>query len=575
VNAMDNARISDLLQAMAWALEFLEENPFKAKAYQKAARSIAGLAVPVKELIESGDILRVEGIGASIASLLTTWVKENDFSALDSLREKIPEGLEEMTRVSGLGLKKIRVLYADLGITDLDQLLAAIDQGRLEGLKGFSRKGIDKIREAVLAVIACRGWHLLDEAWSWAQSVCSLLEEAGLEVVPTGECRRGMETIYTVDILVQAGRDDTEKRILQRLGSIPGVTLSSEPGVITAIVKNRPCVRVVTVLPERFIPALFITTGSAEHVGRVCDALGQRSILLDMQGAFMDGQPIPLSRESDIYELMGHPFLPPEVREGRPCELDRSMQEIIPALVSLEDMRGMLHIHTTYSDGRATMEELAKAARERGYSWIGISDHSKSAYYAGGLKPGDLLREFEEIDGLNRTLEGITILKGIESDILADGSLDYPPDILSRFDFVIASIHSQMEMSRTVMTERIMAAIMNPRTSILGHPTGRLLLSRKPYEVDIEAVLEEAARQGVTVELNANPMRMDLDWRLIHGFMERGGRIVITPDAHSVSGLDDMFYGVAMARKGLALKESCLNTYDAWKAREVLAARWK
>lgn len=572
---MDNTRIADLLLAMAAGLEFLEENPFKAKAYQKAARSIAGLAVPVKDLIDSGDLLQVEGVGASIASLLTAWVKENDFSALDSLREKIPGGLEEMTKVSGLGLKKIRIIYADLGITDLDQLMAAIDQGRLEGVKGFSRKGIDKLRESVQAVIACRGWYLLDEAWNWARTVCSLLEEAGLKPVPTGDCRRGMETVHTVDILVQEEAEDTEQRIVQCLEGIPGVTLSREPGVVTAVVKNRPCLRIVTIRPERFIPALFITTGSAGHVDRVCEELGKRSVVLDMQGAFRDGQPVHLSRESDIYGLIERPYLPPEVREGRAVELDRSMQDIVPALVSLGDMKGTLHVHTTYSDGRATLEELAKAARDRGYSWIGISDHSRSAYYAGGLKTGELLKEFEEIDSLNCTLEGITILKGIESDILADGSLDYPPDILSRFDFVIASIHSQMEMDRSTMTERIAAAVRNPRTSILGHPTGRLLLSRKPYEVDMEAVLEEAARCGVVVELNANPMRLDLDWRLIRWFTELGGRIAITPDAHSVAGLDDMFYGVAMARKGLALRDSCLNTYDVRRAGEVFAARWR
>ncbi|HPS93193.1 MAG TPA: PHP domain-containing protein, partial [Deltaproteobacteria bacterium] len=263
------------------------------------------------------------------------------------------------------------------------------------------------------------------------------------------------------------------------------------------------------------------------------------------------------------------------VREGRDVEFGRTVGDLLPGLISLEDLVGTIHIHTTFSDGKSSLEDMARAAQKRGFAWIGISDHSRSAYYAGGLIESDLLKQFAEIDRLNAALGGITLLKGIESDILADGALDYPPEILSRLDFVIASVHSHMDMDAASMTERIIRAIRNPRTSILGHVTGRVLLSRQPYELDLEKVLMEAARCRVAIELNANPQRLDIDWRLIEGFVSLGGRVIIGPDAHVAGGLDDVVYGVALARKGLLTKDACLNTLQADRLKEVFASRWK
>jgi DNA polymerase (family 10) len=289
--------------------------------------------------------------------------------------------------------------------------------------------------------------------------------------------------------------------------------------------------------------------------------IGDREITLQ-------GMPVPVSGEEDIYRLLGLQYLPPEVREGRDTELERARTHTVPQLLSSADIQGTIHNHTDLSDGTASLSAMALGALERGYGWIGISDHSRSAYYAGGLDEEAVARQHGEIRALGRDLPDITVFKGIESDILADGSLDYPPEVLERFDFVIASVHSHMDMDRQTMTGRIIKALRNPFTNILAHPTGRLLLSRQPYEVDMDAVLEEALRNRVAVELNASPMRLDLDWRLMDSFVTQGGIISIGPDAHSVEGLDDMAYGVMIARKGFVTSQACLNTRNPRDVKE-------
>lgn len=293
------------------------------------------------------------------------------------------------------------------------------------------------------------------------------------------------------------------------------------------------------------------------------------------EGIFHEGMRVRMSDEREIYTQLGMQFLPPEVREGREVEILLAQQARVPRLITEEDLRGIVHVHTLFSDGRSSLEDMVRAVRSRGFSWIGISDHSQSAYYAGGMSLERLKEQFAEIERCEESIPEIKILRGIESDIHPDGSLDYPDEILAMFDFVIASVHSQMEMDETAMTGRIVRAIRNPRTSILAHPTGRLLLSREQYRVDMNTILEEAIRHSVAIELNANPWRLDLDWRLIYGFISSGGRIIIGPDAHSVDGLDDITYGVIMARKGFTSPEACLNTRDETEIREALSRTWK
>ena len=570
---MDNSAIVDALLEMAQVLEFLDENPFKAKAYERAARSISELAAPVEDILDSGEISHIKGIGQAIAATLNAWVKDNDFSALKDLQSRLPQGYVELLKVPGLGIKRLRILHNDLGISTLDGLLEAIEAGKIASVKGFSDKSIAKLRGSVKAILDYRGWYLLDTAWGWATMMVSLLKECGVDAQTTGVCRRSMEIVSSIDLLCEE-RSGIHNKFAQCTGLIPDIKLTYDGPALVVTCPGRPTVRIHTVPPMLIVPALFITTGSEAHVDQVNTLGNNRSIRISRDGVFKDEKLFPIRDEEEFYGLLGMQYLPPEVREGRQMEMDLAISGSVPELIMADDLKGVIHVHTTYSDGRATLKDMVQGAYERGYSWIGISDHSKSAYYAGGMSIKTLKKQFEEIDELKNAFKDLTIFKGIESDILEDGSLDYPQAVLKQLDFVIASIHSHMDMDKAAMTERIIKALRNPFTTILGHPTGRLLLARRPYEVDMESVLTEAARQGVIVELNANPLRLDLDWRLMPDFIAKGGRIVVAPDAHIVSGLDDMLYGISIARKGLLSRQACINCLYTEEAREAFKARW-
>jgi DNA polymerase (family X) len=569
---LDNSSLIDALLEMAYALEFLDDNPFKAKAYERAARSLSGIATPMEELIDTGGISQIAGIGKAIAATLTAWVKDHDFSALKDLQARLPDGFDELIKVPGLGMKRLKVLYKGLNITTLDELLEAINTGRLSSVKGFSDKSIAKLRGSVQAILDYRGWFLLDTSWDWAATFVSLLTDCGLNVQVNGVCRRSMEVLSVVDLLVEVG-PGMHDALVRCITSMPDMQLANDGTMLVATCPGKPPVNIHTVSQAFVVPALFITTGSDAHVDMVNRYGAVRSVRVGHEGVFKDGVRVPVQDEVEIYNLFGMHYLPPEVREGRLFEIDLALSGSVPEFITQEDLKGLIHVHSTYSDGKATMADMVRGAFERGYSWIGISDHSKSAYYAGGLSVKDLKRQFEEIDELSNIFPSMTIFKGIESDILPNGSLDYPQTVLKQFDFVIASVHSHMDMDCATMTERIIKAIRDPFTTILGHPTGRVLLARRPYEVDMEAVLAEAAGLGVMVELNANPLRLDLDWRLMPEFTSKGGRVVIAPDAHSVAGLDDMRYGLAIARKGLLLRDSCINVFSAGEAREAFKTR--
>ncbi len=570
---MDNAALTEALLEVADALDFLDENPFRARAYRKAAQAVAELREPVRGLVESGEIVHVRGVGPSIGAALKAWVLEGDFSLLYDLRARLPRGHAELIKVPGLGTRKLRMLHRELGITGIEDLLAAIEEGRLASVKGFTEKGIARLKRSVLDVVGYRGWFRMDAIWGWMETMLQILRDAGIHAMPTGVCRRGMEVMDRVELLCREARG-AHDAIPACLDGIQGARWVRDGREYSVTHPDRPPVTIRVEPPESLIPALFVTTGSSGHLEQV-NSRGRECGVEVTAGAVLKGsRTIMVSDEAEIYALLGMPLLPPEIREGRDIEWDRAASGGVQDLISADDIRGVLHVHTAMSDGRTPLADMVMAARERGYAWIGISDHSRSAYYAGGLSVKDLRRQQAEIARLNALFPDIVILSGIESDILPDGSLDYGETVLKGLDFVIASIHSHMDMEGPAMTERIIKAIRNPYTSIIGHPTGRLLLSRRAYALDMEAILAEAARCGVAVELNAHPMRLDIDWRLIPGFVEKGGRIVITPDAHTADGLDDMCYGIAMARKGLLVPGACLNSLDAVNAKEALAARW-
>ncbi|HQP31403.1 MAG TPA: PHP domain-containing protein [Deltaproteobacteria bacterium] len=559
---MDNRRIAGLLREAAEALEYLDE-PFKARAYRKAASTVADMQVPLAELAAAGRLTELDGIGKGLETLLTDWAVKADFQALQGLRAQLPAGISEIRKVPGLGNSKIKALHA-LGVETLEDLADACDSGRLSGLKGFTARHIGRIRRAVDDIMAYRGRFLLDEGLSEAHHLLGLMADAGITAVLTGECRRGYETLAGVEILI------TETpAAMAALDRIMG-----EPDIMTdrclSYMRERPVPVNCHIAPEEgFVASLFLSTGSRDHTDRIASLARAQGLAIRPEGVFAADRRLHLRDEEALYARLGLSYIPPELREEGGREIELAGRGALPELIDAGDIVGTIHNHTTFSDGKTPPAELVAAARELGYAWIGISDHSVSARYAGGMNLKAVKKQHLEIEAL-RGEAGIEVLKGVECDIQPDGSLDYPDEVLAGFDFVIASIHTQMDMDASAMTDRIITALRNPRTSILAHPTGRLLLARSAYALDIDAVLEEAIRQRVVVELNAHPWRLDLDWRLIERFTAAGGMIAISPDAHERSGLKDMRYGIMMARKGMLTAAQCLNSLDSEHARQVL-----
>ncbi len=562
---MDNRLIARYLLEMARGMEYLDESPFRVQAYRKAAQSILETPVPVSEVVEQGRISGIPGVGKGIASTIETWVRDRDFSAVEELKARLPRGLDELLKIPGLGFKRIRALHTQLSVETLDDLQEAIRQGKLSGMRAFPRKFVDSLPRSLERVMSYRGKLLISAGLSRAEAMILQLASRGVKARVTGQCRRFTEVIERIDILVECSGEDREK-ILDSLGE-PHAAIRNDTVAVPPS-PGGPVTELHLVPRERLSLRLLLTTGSDAHILALRKLASEMGAEIGEDEITLRGRPVSVSAEEDIYRLLGLQYLPPEVREGRDSELARARTNAVPALLEIGDIRGTIHNHTDRSDGVSSLPAMVRGAMERGYRWIGISDHSKSAYYASGLDEEAVALQHREISALGGELPEITIFRGIESDILADGSLDYPPEILRRFDFVIASIHSYMEMSRQAMTKRIIKALRNPFTTILAHPTGRLLLAREPYEVDMDAVLEEALKNRVAVELNANPMRLDLDWRLMDSFVTQGGIIAIGPDAHSVDGLDDMTYGVMIARKGFVTPQACLNTRDARDVKE-------
>jgi len=562
---LDNRLIARYLLEMARGMEYLDESPFRVQAYRKAAQSILETPVPVSEMVEQGRLSGIPGVGKGIASTIEAWVRDRDFSAVEELNARLPRGLDELLKIPGLGFKRIRALHTQLSVETLDDLQEAIRQGKLSGMRAFPRKFVDSLPRSLERVMSYRGKLLISAGLSRAEAMILQLASRGVKARATGQCRRFAEVIERIDILVECSGEDREK-ILDSLGEPHAVIRNDTVAVPPS--PGGPVTELHLVPRERLSLRLLLTTGSDAHILALRKLASEMGAEIGEDEITLRGRPVSVSAEEDIYRLLGLQYLPPEVREGRDSELARARTNTVPALLEIGDIRGTIHNHTDRSDGVSSLPAMVRGAMERGYRWIGISDHSKSAYYAGGLDEEAVALQHREISALGGELPEITIFRGIESDILADGSLDYPPEILRRFDFVIASIHSYMEMSRQAMTKRIIKALRNPFTTILAHPTGRLLLAREPYEVDMDAVLEEALKNRVAVELNANPMRLDLDWRLMDSFVTQGGIIAIGPDAHSVDGLDDMTYGVMIARKGFVTPQACLNTRDARDVKE-------
>jgi DNA polymerase (family 10) len=559
---MEKRDVVGVLEKIALLLELKGENPFKARAYVNAARALEGTPEEIGDLVASGRLGELPGIGEALREKIATLVTAGRLPYHEDLRSRFPPGIFEILRIPGLGPRKVRVIWESLGVSTLGELEYACHENRLVELPGFGLRSQEKVLRGIELLKKHRGRFLCDVARREGEALLKALQghPAVIRIALAGSIRRCSETSKDVDLVAGSGEPGP---LMAAFVSLPGVE------EVLARGETRSSVRLLSglgadlrvVSDAEFPYALHYFTGSKEHNVAMRARALRRGMKMNEYGLFRGGEPVPCSDEAEIFSRLGLAYVPPELREGR-GEIEAAERGEIPRLVEWEDLKGVLHVHTSASDGSATLEEMAEAARGLGMTYLGICDHSKAARYAGGLNEEQVEEQERAIDRLNRSLEGITLLKGIEVDILADGTLDFSDEVLARFDFVVASVHSRFNLPEAEMTRRIVRAVSNRNVRILGHPTGRLLLAREPYPVDLKAVLRSAAEHEICVELNAHPHRLDVDWRMIPEVKAAGLKVSINPDAHHPEGLADMRYGVGIARKGWLTREDVLNTLD-------------
>jgi DNA polymerase (family X) len=536
------------------------------RAYQNAARRIQALgAEDLGPMLRSGELEGVRGLGPATLKVVRDLIETGESRYLEQLRATMPEGLLELLDVPGLSRDKIHKLHSELGITSIADLESAASGGTLATIKGIGPKTAAKILEGIQQMRDATGVALYHNAEIEARGLLAAVRShpdvVSAEVA--GSLRRRREIVHDVDIVAACSADP--ERVAQSFTRIAGVRSATSSGEATVSIKFMSGMRLdlFCVAPENFAVALVRATGTVDHVTALGAHLAGRGLSLDGHGVRdRDGRALSFADEGAVYAAAGLAWIPPELREAL-GEVDAAASGALPALIEPGDIRGALHCHTLYSDGRASVADMAEAARERGWGYLGISDHSQAAFYAAGVSRERMLDQMDEIDALNRGSNGFRVLKGVEADILADGRLDYDAELLDRFDYVIASIHSRFKMDGDAMTARVLRAMDDPHMTILAHPTGRLLLSRKPYDIDLDAVFQKALERGVAIEINCDPHRMDLDWLHAKRARDLGVTIAIGPDAHSPRSLDWTDAGVAMARKAWLESGSVLNTRDA------------
>lgn len=565
---MDKHAIALVLAEIGTLLELQGESRFKASAFLMAARVVEKLDRDLGALVRAGRVESIRGVGPATARVIRELVETGTSQYYLDLRSRTPDGLRELLAVPGLGARRVRELHEKLGVTSVEELERAAAEGRIAGLRGFGKRMQDKLVLGAGFIRGATGRRRTSQALEPAHRVVGYLRSlpATERVELAGEMRRWLETVSGVEVVASVSGDGLES-LIRDFTAMPGIDdVRRDGGVVTGRFADGFVIRLACVPPLEFATNWLLRTGSETHLAELHD-----------HGTVRPGRG-SVESEAEIYEAFGLPWIAPELREGR-GEVGAAAAGELPALIEAEQLKGCFHCHTTYSDGRSTIAQLAEAAGERGWRYIGIADHSQAASYAGGLTLDAITRQHDEIDGWNDARgDEVRVLKGIEADILTDGRLDYAEHgdrVLGSFEYVIGSVHSAFGMPRDEMTKRVLRALENPHLSMLGHPTGRLLLTRDAYALDVEAVLDAAARRGVAVEINADPFRMDLDWRWwcpTSRNVHRAGtpaspradrpRAAINPDAHSVRALDNVFLGTMMARKGWLSADDVVNAWD-------------
>ena len=544
---MSNDEIAQILQETADLLELTGGNPYRARAFSRAARSLSGLDDTVSDRIGAGTLVDVQGIGDGMAEHVADILHGGSFELRDELLSAVPPGLMDVMQVKGLGTKRTRRLWTELDVTTLDELEQAAKEDRITTLDGFGTKTQQKILDNVRQLRRYETqWHLAD-AWTTTRPFLQDLRahHAVARAERTGALRRRRETVEQAEVLVSTDQPEAVRNWIA--SQLDDVSLSDS--AVTGRLSEGVPLQIHFTGPNRFGTAWWRTTGTPEHCSAVEKAAGPADA--------------PHADEDALYRAAGLSYVPPELREGQ-SEVSAAADGSLPTLVTGDDLVGCLHNHSTYSDGAHSLREMAAAVRERGFSYFGISDHSQSLRIADGLSPAEVREQRAEVNRLNETYAAdedapFRVFHGTESDIRRDGSLDYEPEVLDLFDYVVASIHTGFSMSEAEATERLVRAVENPYTRILGHPTGRLLLRREGYPIDHARVIDACADHGVALELNANPYRLDLDWRWVRHATEKGALISINPDAHSIQEIDNMKWGVAVSRKGWLTADQCLN----------------
>jgi DNA polymerase (family X) len=550
---LDAPAVAKLLVEIGQRLSLAGENPYKARAYSRAAQGLMSLTVPLEDVVASDRLREIPGVGAALAETIKHLHQHGTTTKLEAMRAELPAGLVALSRIPGLPPNKVVQIHRKLGIASIEDLEQACREERLAPVRGLGASLQKKVLAGIELMRRSPGQRLIHHAEDVLTATIANLARSHPElrrVVAAGEYRRGCELVADMAVVAETPQGG-DKRAL-------GLNAAIQLWLAEA---------------KRYGPALIFATGSAEHVRQLQALADEKGLRLEMGGLYRGKRLLTCKAEQAVFAALDLPFVAPELREGA-GELELARTGRLPKLVTDGDIRGLLHCHTDFSDGGNTLEEMARATRDRGYQYFGVADHSQSAGYAGGLKLDDLEAQHAEADALNaRYGDRFRVFKGIESDILEDGSLDYPDDVLERFDFVVASVHSRFRLDRKAQTERILCAVANPHTTILGHMTGRMLMRRPGYEIDVERILRACARNGVAVEINANPHRLDLDWRWHQRALELGCMMSINPDAHSIEELDLTRWGVLMARKGGVSPDRVLNCLTLGEMSSFLLSR--
>ncbi len=585
---MDKNEVAKLLEQVATLLELKEgSSVFEVRAYENAARAVSSLDGDIEELTRAGKLKGTPGLGTTIIKRIEELITTGKMAFHDELVSDTPAIKLEMTRIPGVGPKKVNAIYNQLHVNSLAELVQVCQEHKVAELPGFGKKTEDKILQGIAFLAQHADRHLYSEAEEQARLIQQALSAMPgiVRMQVAGSLRRRRETVKDIDMVISVADDAGEEvraKIMDVFTNQPGVQAITGKGPTksSVVLANGINMDLRVVGDSQFPYTLHHFTGSKEHHIPLRRRALSMNMTINDYGLFQGKEPapenlVPCKDEVEIYAALGLDYIEPELREDM-GEIEAAARHQLPVLVQESDLKGVLHTHSTWSDGHNSIREMVEACLQRGYTYLGMSDHSKAAAYAGGLNEEALKRQHAEIDQLNEEYKGrIRIFKGIECDILRDGTLDFSDEVLATLDFVVASIHSLFNLSQEEQTQRMLRAIANPYVDIVGHPTGRLLLSREGYPLDLDALIDAAAEHGVCIEINAHPSRLDLDWRYLHRARDKGIKIPINPDAHATDGIDVMRYGVYIARKGWLRAGDVLNTMSAENVQAFFQGRRK